>query len=439
MLRASLLILCLPGLALAAGPGRQRTEEELLADLEMVPELRIFADQEVLGAKKALAGQRTGVSPFLLKLHNDLVARGLREGLPLKKGLDSQMSPVAATVMGTMSKELRDKGFVSIPLPATVFGSRPSLAPEQKAQALENWCGGRGIVRNAGVLPCLVQMLQTEDEPVRLVLVKELCKVPHQATTRALCQRAVFDVSPKVRQAACDGLCKRNPQHYMPVLAEALRYPWLPASEHAGQAIRKLHPEGAEAFIQERIDKGDPLAPFTHPRNGKKVVPELVRLNHLRNCALCHPPSAQKEDPARGFMPVAGEPLPQLYYANQDLNGDFVRADVTLLHQHFSVNLAVPSDGIWPTSQRFDFVTRYRPAQPDEIALAGRKDFPQLTVMNKTLEDLAEIRKLEPQATAVKGQDRLRRLEQILRTEGGVGAAKPLEETTQRKKPAPRP
>jgi hypothetical protein len=122
-------------------------------------------------------------------------------------------------------------------------------------------------------------------------------------------------------------------------------------------------------------------------------------------------------------MPVAGEPLPRLYYAHQELTGDFVRADVTLLHQHFSVNLPVPADGKWPTSQRFDFVTRLREARPSEVALAGRPDFPQLTVMKKALDDLAEIRKQEPQLTTVTekkwGQmtekERLQRLDAIIK------------------------
>jgi hypothetical protein len=424
-----------------AAAGTPRSEVELLADLEKVPELRMFGDQEVLAGKKLLSAARVrrqvSVSPFLLKLHEDLVLRGVREGLPLKKVLDSQMSPVAATVMGHMSKELRDKGFVSIPLPGTVLRTTPNLGPDEKAQALEGWCGANGIVRNAGALPCLLQMLQTEDEPVRLVLIKELCKVPHRATTRALCQRAVFDVSANVREAACDGLSKRNPQHYMPILGEALRYPWLPVSEHAAQAICKLRPERAEEYVQDCIDKGDPLTPVTHPRNGKKVVPELVRLNHLRNCALCHLPSAQKEDPARGFMPVAGEPLPRLYYAQQELSGDFVRADVTLLHQHFSVNLPVPAEGKWPTTQRFDFVTRLRTARPSEIAIGGRPDFSHLTVMRKTLENLADIRKVEPlpKVTTVPrdkkwGQmtreERLKRLEGIIEKDPPANQSKGL-------------
>jgi hypothetical protein len=97
--------------------------------------------------------------------------------------------------------------------------------------------------------------------------------------------------------------------------------------------------------------------PFPHPRHGKPVVPELVRLNHLRNCALCHLPSADRDDPARGFMPVAGEPFPRHYYGGTDTQalertGDFVRADVTLLHQHFSVNLPVAADGQTPSAAR---------------------------------------------------------------------------------------
>jgi hypothetical protein len=152
-------------------------------------------------------------------------------------------------------------------------------------------------------------------------------------------------------------------------------------------------------------------------------------------------------------MAVAGEPFPRHYYGGIDTtNGDFVRADVTLLHQHFSVNLPVPADGLWPTSQRFDFVTRLRTARPSEVAIGGRKDFPQLAVMRKALDDLTEIRKTEPQLTREKkkwGQmsekERLQRLEEIIRkdppaeaiSQGLTDTPKRLEEIAERKDPEP--
>jgi hypothetical protein len=96
------------------------------------------------------------------------------------------------------------------------------------------------------------------------------------------------------------------------------------------------------------------------------MVREVVRLNHMRNCLLCHCPSANVQDGlVRGLVPTPGGPLPQLYYESQ--TGDFVRADITYLRQDFSLKLPERETGPWPREQRFDFVTRRRPAKSYEI------------------------------------------------------------------------
>ena len=42
-------------------------------------------------------------------------------------------------VMGTLSKELRKKGFVSIPLPLSATSTLKTLRPQEKASALQQW------------------------------------------------------------------------------------------------------------------------------------------------------------------------------------------------------------------------------------------------------------------------------------------------------------
>ena len=58
----------------------------------------------------------------------------------------------------------------------------------------------------------------------------------------------------------------------------------------------------------------------------------MVRINHLGNCALCHPPSLARTDFVRGAVPTPGQPLPpptaSQYYDNGTI---FVRADTTYL------------------------------------------------------------------------------------------------------------
>jgi hypothetical protein len=89
----------------------------------------------------------------------------------------------------------------------------------------------------------------------------------------------------------------------------------------------------------------------------------LVRVNHLSNCKLCHPASGRVGNPVPAAVPNPSRPLPApittpAYYEG---GGDFVRADVTFLRQDFSVPQKVPSHGVWPERQRFDFMVRLTP------------------------------------------------------------------------------
>lgn len=88
------------------------------------------------------------------------------------------------------------------------------------------------------------------------------------------------------------------------------------------------------------------------------MVSEMVRVNHLRNCLLCHSPSKDRKDTLRGLIPTPGKPIPVEYYASS--KGDFARADVTYLKQDFSVLMQVDQPDEWPIFQRFDFLVRDR-------------------------------------------------------------------------------
>src|SRR5439155_15009068 len=96
---------------------------------------------------------------------------------------------------------------------------------------------------------------------------------------------------------------------------------------------------------------------------------EVVRVNHLRNCLLCHAPATSPTDPVRGLVPPPGQPLPPPfstpYYEGQ--NGIFVRADVTYIRQDFSVPQPVARAGNWPAYQRYDYLVRTRYPTNDEL------------------------------------------------------------------------
>lgn len=97
------------------------------------------------------------------------------------------------------------------------------------------------------------------------------------------------------------------------------------------------------------------------------MVREMVKINHMSNCVLCHAPSHSAEDLVRGRVPIPGEEPPPGYY--QANNGLFVRAEITYLRQDFSVMQPVATPNKWPTHQRFDYVVRTRKAIPTEVKL----------------------------------------------------------------------
>jgi hypothetical protein len=375
-----------------------RAPEDLLADLQKVPELRLLGDLEILAAREAPASgsppRLPVVSPAAtayainVKLHKDFRKAGTTEGLPLQLGARCMLDQKTAAMMQTLSKELRSMGFVSVPGIASSVrlptgrvvnvrgtGIAAGTAPE-KVDAFKDWCDVNHIDRLPGTLPTLVQMLQVEDTPARLLLVKELAKSATPATTAALASRALMDLTPEVRQAAIEALQKRPADQYLTLLIKGLRYPWAPVADHAAVALVKLKPEGALPRLVKLLDKANPAGPHIDKTSSKTVVKEVVRLNHMRNCLLCHAPSAGPADGmVRAPVPTPGQPLPPAYYQEQSAR-DWVRADITFLRQDFSVNLPVDNAAPWPAEQRFDFITRTRKPQPDE-KLAIAAPYPQ--------------------------------------------------------------
>ena len=107
---------------------------------------------------------------------------------------------------------------------------------------------------------------------------------------------------------------------------------------------------------------------------------EVVRVNHLRNCLLCHAPSfGNAQGQPRGLIPVPGLPVPSgtEYYslgARTPREVDWVRADVTYLKQDFSARQPVANHGAWPEVQRFDFLVRVRRATENEVYMARLRE-----------------------------------------------------------------
>jgi hypothetical protein len=158
-------------------------------------------------------------------------------------------------------------------------------------------------------------------------------------------------------------------------LLAGLRYPWAPVADHAAEALVALDLRETVPKLAKLLGNKKAFGPFAKRVGGKRVwfTRELVRVNHLRNCLLCHAPSRSEADPARGQVPTPGEPIPSGGQYESGSAGTFVRADITYLRQDFSVRQQVAepdevADGDWPAVQRFDFLVRTRPLTRAELA-----------------------------------------------------------------------
>jgi hypothetical protein len=217
----------------------------------------------------------------------------------------------------------------------------------------------------AEAVPTLQQMLMAENKPLRLILVEALAQIPGKAASRALAQRAVFDLNPEVREAAVEALRPRPRGDYDEFLLTGLGYPWAPAAVHAAEAIVALDLKELAPLILNELEQGDPALPYVKPGSDVPYVREVVRIHHLTNCMLCHPPSFHPADPVRAIshaQPSGGGG----YGGRAGVNTVFIRADVTYLKQDFSAFQPVPRKGLNPEQQRFDYLLRERPATDAE-------------------------------------------------------------------------
>ncbi len=229
-------------------------------------------------------------------------------------------------------------------------------------------------------IAALMQILAPESPSFRLGLVKYLSGVTHAEATRALARLALFSAEDEVRLAAVAALQVRRERDYTDVLVRGLRYPWPKVSRNAVDAIVRLKRTDLLPQLVALLEDADPRAPVVQEVGTKQVlvVNEMVRINHHRNCALCHSPGTNGDVSSETL--TAGVPLP-----NEPLSGPsggyrksrsetLVRIDVTYLRQDFSMFQAVADANPWPEMQRFDFLVRTRQLTAEEAA-AYREQF----------------------------------------------------------------
>jgi hypothetical protein len=349
----------------------QRSDEDLRKQLLAVPEVRLDSDKSRKNTREIidraqLNANRSNLRPDQVHFTPDLLnARADLMGLPWRRGADCQLGKEPAEHLQHFSRKLR----------AALQQAKAKNGPEDVPEAVRNSItemtrflvtkDSHTIDLAEAAIPTLMQMLCAENKAVRLVMIEHLAQIDHRAASEALAKMAIFDLSEKVRAEALRVLSQRSKQEARTVLLEGLRYPWGPVADHAAEALVILQDREAVPALKQMMNAPDPKTAYFDWSDRSYFVREVVRVNHLANCVMCHAPSSNTGDLVRGKVPTPGEPLPVEYYENP--NGIFVRADVTYLKQDFSVIQPVDSPSQWPVMQRFDYVVRKRPATSDEM------------------------------------------------------------------------
>jgi gluconolactonase len=367
-------------------------EDDLTKQLLRAPELTLDRSAQraesqqliVLGRKVAKLGHDAGTTVGFLEKRPDLA------GMPWRKGDACRISSTAADHLQEGSLALR--AFMSdvsrAGLLVTAGGGGGGARPDPKSLHAALNKDGRDHNRwlKAEAIPALQQLLMAEHEAVREVLVDQLARIDGKKASEALAQRALFDLHPRVRERALKELVKRPADEYRAILVKGFEHPWPPVAEHAAEALATLNMKETVPALLTLLDMPDPQAPYRDPTKGA-MVKEMVRVNHLLNCLMCHAPSLKTEDKVRGRMPPTNQPLPpafsRAYYA--DRTGVFVRADRTYLRQDFSVPLPVKNPGVWPEVQRYDFLVRERPATLHDLNAVKKRDARQPSEQHRSL------------------------------------------------------
>jgi len=323
------------------------------------------------------------VVPTMLAQRVDL------QGLPIRMGKDCQLDAQEARKMQELSRRMRELLSNASQVNATIDAAKfkTLLTAKDKNQ-------GHYELGTVGAIPCLMQMLPPESPGIRAVLIEQLTAIPQPKSSEALAKLALFDLSDKVREQAIQSLAQRPRSEYRQLLLSGLRYPWSPVADHAAEALVALEDKDAIPALQKLSDAIDPTVATYDSQHRTWMVPEVVRINHLSNCVMCHAPSHESTDLVRGRVPSQNEPLPPLtqYYA--DTTGPFVRADITYLRQDFSVVQEVDKPGKWPQMQRFDFLVRQRPEKPEEayhrVQRTAAGNYPQRQAVLFALRELSK-------------------------------------------------
>lgn len=352
---------------------RTNAAEDDIEDLAKVPLIELGDAQNA---------KQLGKIKYYATNSHDAYLESLREQRPNLASL-----PFLIGDAGRLARAEREK------FAAAVFNVRESLRQLPTRDAL--WNQHIYVPEDRHGVAALMQMLAAES-PWKPGLIEHLIRSESKEATQALARLAIFPGEEWIRRLAREGLQRRDTGPATDVLLLGLRYPLPAVARHSAELLVQLRRNDLAPALAKMLHEPDPRAPMLQETNGEKsyVLRELVRINHLRNCLLCHPPAITPDvcagsegsfDTVGGLMgkpalallrevPDPSKPLPPYFEFREPIPGLSVRADVTYLRQDFSLLQQVAGANPWPAMQRFDFLIRTR-LLTDAEARACQEEF----------------------------------------------------------------
>jgi hypothetical protein len=294
------------------------------------------------------------------------------QGMPFVMGAACRQDRVKAVSFQTSVSAVRD----GLEMDSSRFAARDTTSDPHGPfwQTYMASTAHQGIATDHGIA-ALTQILAPERKTMRASLLERLKQSNRPEATRAIARSAIFDSDGDIRAAAVKALKDRPRAEYDEVLMHGLRYPLATVAKRSAQVMLALNRTDLLPNVAAVLDEAAPGDPAVQKVEGKPVhvVHELVRINHHRNCLLCHPPSQTGETfEVPGVIPIPGMAFPtspkDAYGSAQSLGEPMVRADTTYLRQDFSVLMPVTGAAPWPEMQRFDFLVRTRVVEGKELA-----------------------------------------------------------------------
>lgn len=277
-------------------------------------------------------------------------------GLPFLRGDSCRLNPERSAIFPAVLATIRNHA------DSEVFFAAAYL---ESTKAEETGFAASGVSLEQDVIPArvagLMQILGPKPD-MHAGLVGCLTGLAHRDGTKALARIALFSADDKARAVALKVLGTRREKDYDDLIRQALRYPYLPVAKRATEALVKLDRADWLPELIDFLEEPDPRMPSG---GGDKpwTVRELVRVNHNRNCLLCHAPAQGSSDPCTApvhipvFVPCGNLKSGGYGIVTPDPSAIFVRFDITYLRQDFSTI---------ENCERFDYLVRTRKLSPAE-------------------------------------------------------------------------